>query len=288
MPKIHFIPQSISNRNLSFQNGEKDKIKYSYTGTFTKLHEDYEEIPHSLLAKWARSSGKWDPPEMNDTTSRKFDQEKFALRVKYLYIERNFICINQIIADKNHAPIRADKQWAANNLLIKIATVVLKIITCCQIDLLHYLHNKYERKIRFADIKTQFCAGSIKFSSTIGKFIETITHENNKEFFDHLQIRGVVTSQDKEKKLEQIQNALETFFQNPGKKLEDVFTFDQELPGFDFNTLYRKDLPTVMHTKFVNGHMLDPDYVPSSPPDENYGYLLQDLQEQSSISMSVR
>src|SRR5437879_2383877 len=185
---LYFHPQSISNRDIQFQNGEQDKIKFSYTDTFTQKGTDYEEISLPSLYKVCNS---WNSILMNNNQDEKLDRQQLGLRLKYFYVVRNFKALNSIIKTKNKQLIEADKKWANESTLVKIATFVLKLITFCQFDLLQHLHRKYENKPRHAELRTEQLRGGCErvhsrfFIAAMQDGLGKKAHEKNKEFFTH-------------------------------------------------------------------------------------------------------
>ena len=100
--KLTFQPQSISNKNISFQNGAGDAIKFSYSGSFKERKVDFEEIPLSAIFK-AKAEGGWNCIQtMNPAwktggikiANQDQKRQELGLRLKHLYVDRNIYAIN--------------------------------------------------------------------------------------------------------------------------------------------------------------------------------------------------
>lgn len=266
--KLTFQPQSISNKNISFQNGNDDSIRFSYLGSFKQRGVDFEEIPLSAIFK-AKAEGGWNCIQtMNPAwktggikiANQDQKRQELALRLKHLYVDRNIYAINSIIHKKNRDFIEAKQKWANESLLVTIARVVLKTLSLGFFDFRDWLHQKYERKAPYGFVQTihsRFLQPNRFSSNAVHSFADTLSEPNHAQFFHALKIKGQPAAKNEEDKLKQIREALDEFVKRPGAKIEDFLDCPKN-EGCDFESLYRLDLRDIMgHASYMNGHIIE-------------------------------
>ncbi|MBA3720828.1 MAG: hypothetical protein H0W88_00330 [Parachlamydiaceae bacterium] len=274
---IEFDANSFSNKNISFINGEKDTIKYSYCGRFNKLGEEYDVITLEKYYEIARNlnviqmfdfanQGIW--MEMEGRKPTKEDRiGQVAMHLKKLYVARNCYAMSHLIKQKK-ALIEKTTEDSINFIkksrLNRIIQIIVKIVTFGRFDYIQSLINKVKpdslpvppEYIEKALLEKSIPSiHSYSFAKQIKLLGEILTGQ--KKLVDAAILKCKISGQILD--LDQANIIAENMITNPNGKFEDYFEFSGKLAEeFSINQIYQLNLENCFgHSNYLNGHLHD-------------------------------